>query len=82
MIAGLIPFNEGNVLIDGTDIILVRNYLNVGYVFQKDTFSLGGLYVKILGMAELSGMDKEAINVSVEEIIKRSGLDGFKMLFP
>ena len=38
MIAGLIPFNEGNVLIDGTDIYFGEKLpRNVGYVFQKDT---------------------------------------------
>ena len=35
MIAGLIPFNEGNVLIDGTDINFGEKLPKiVGYVFQ------------------------------------------------
>ena len=84
MIAGLIPFNEGNVLIDGTDIYFGEKLSrNVGYVFQKDTVFPWRTVRKNIGYGlELSGMDKEAINVSVEEIIKRSGLDGFEDAFP
>ena len=84
MIAGLIPFNEGNVLIDGTDINFGEKLpKNIGYVFQKDTVFPWRTVRKNIGYGlELSGMDKEAINVSVEEIIKRSGLDGFEDAFP
>ena len=84
MIAGLIPFNEGNVFIDGTDIYFGEKLpRNVGYVFQKDTVFPWRTVSKNIGYGlELSGMDKEAINVSVEEIIKRSGLDGFEDAFP
>ena len=84
MIAGLIPFNEGNVFIDGTDIYFGEKLpKNVGYVFQKDTVFPWRTVRKNIGYGlELSGMDKEAINVSVEEIIKRSGLDGFEDAFP
>ena len=84
MIAGLIPFNEGNVFIDGTDIYFGEKLpRNVGYVFQKDTVFPWRTVRKNIGYGlELSGMDKEAINVSVEEIIKRSGLDGFEDAFP
>ena len=58
-------------------------FKDVGYVFQKDTVFPWRTVRKNIGYGlELSGMDKEAINVSVEEIIKRSGLDGFEDAFP
>ena len=56
MIAGLIPFNEGNILIDGTDIYYGEKLpRNVGYVFQKDTvFHWRTVRKKIVYCLELS----------------------------
>lgn len=84
IIAGLIPFNEGEVFIDKNNIrygdLLPKN---VGYVFQKDTVFPWRTVRKNIGYGlELTGKDKALIDKAVQEVIQKSGLEGFEDAYP
>ena len=56
---------------------------NVGYVFQKDTVFPWRTVRKNIGYGlELTGKDKALIDKAVQEVIQKSGLQGFEDAYP
>ncbi|MBI1778158.1 MAG: ABC transporter ATP-binding protein [Proteobacteria bacterium] len=83
MIAGLIAWNGGDILIDGKASIPGEAHAQIGYVFQRDTLFPWRTVARNVGYGlEIAGTKREERRRRVAEAIQSAGLDGFAHAFP
>ncbi|MCK5347116.1 MAG: ABC transporter ATP-binding protein [Candidatus Heimdallarchaeota archaeon] len=81
ILAGLIPYTSGKVLIEGEEITQPRS--NVGVVFQNSNLMPWRTVIENISLPlEIKKQDSKEISKLAAELIKLVGLEGFEDSFP